>query len=71
MAEHSKAIRAVLHKYTVRKHYRATSQGTGTQYAVFVDGVQSGEPKSHASAQQDREDMIVRDLIEMMGGGDA
>lgn len=60
------AIRDVLRRYRVQTHYRASRESGASRYAVFGPDGQLTEPTPSAPAQKAREDLTVRDLLELM-----
>lgn len=65
------AVLAAMHRYSVRKHYRASTTGRRTLYAVFADGEQLTEPADHCEAQEARELLIAQDIVDMAEAGRA
>lgn len=69
------AIIAILRRYTVCLHYKATSQASPAVrlYAVFSKTgqvtEQASEPMSHADAQKAREELIAADILALAGLG--
>lgn len=60
-------ITAILRRYRVNLHWKASAGPGPRRYAVWDDrGQQVTEPTSHAEAQQCREGLIVADLLELI-----
>ncbi len=66
MADIDTEIRAILRRYTVRGHYKATTAEKKTRYALFADGKQHGEPDDHAAIQHRRETLIVGEIVDLV-----
>lgn len=69
MTEAAEQIAAILRRYAVYGHYKASVRAQ--KYAVFrkrADGSSEcvSEPVAHAEAQAHRERLIVADLLELM-----
>ena len=60
-------IRAILARYGVRSHWKASTEAKATRYALFRDGKQISAPGGHRELQQRCVDMIVADILELMG----
>ncbi len=68
MTAREDAIRAVLNRFHVRKHYQGTSRLGPARYAVFAEGVALTAPAAHADAIAERQDLIVHALLALMAG---
>lgn len=64
-------ILEVLRRYRVHQHYNGRRKGKVVQYAVFTGepgaSVIVAGPAGHREAILAREDLIARDLLELLG----
>lgn len=63
------ALHAILTKYQVRNHYKASLAGKKTVYAVWHDGLQVTKPDTHADAQAAMRALIVEDIMKLWERG--
>lgn len=62
------AILAVLRRYRVQKHYRASVEAKVTRYAVYAGkGEQLTEPKPFVDAKDEAQRMTARAIAELFG----
>ena len=70
MIDLSGQIATILRRYSVRQHYRASLEQRSSRYVVFStigDKVeQLTEPASHRHTQQQREELIIRDILKLL-----
>lgn len=59
---------AVMRRYGVAKHWRASTEAKATRYSVFVNGQALTDPTFHKEANEQRELLIVGDLIDLFAG---
>lgn len=62
-------IIAILGRYRVQKHYRATTEAGATRYAVFTDAGQLTEPALSAEARAEQQRRTVDDLLALFDAG--
>ena len=55
---------ALLRKFRVQKHYRATTESGAVRYAVFAEGAQVSDPLPYAEATAERDRMTARAILE-------
>jgi hypothetical protein len=68
MAPTKDEIVAVMRRYNVAKHWRASTEAGANRYAVFADGAALTEPAQHREANEQREYLIAADLIDLFAG---